>query len=63
MILVEIKKASSILLDLEITRVNRFYGKRIKIYVNEIPDKVIIKNLKIIYPKEKIIFFKDKNGN
>lgn len=61
--LVEIKKASSILLDLEITRVNRFYGKRIKIYANEIPDKVIIKNLKIIYPKEKIIFFKDKNGN
>jgi hypothetical protein len=60
---VEIKKASSILLDLEITRVNRFYGKRIKIYANEIPDKVIIKNLKIIYPKEKIIFFKDKNGN
>ena len=63
MILVEIKKASSILLDLEITRVNRFYGKRIKIYAKEIPDKVIIKNLKIIYPKEKIIFFKDKNGN
>jgi hypothetical protein len=59
--LVEIKKVSSIILNLNITKVNRYYGQRVKIYANEVPVKAIINNLKMIYPKEKLIFFKDLN--
>jgi len=60
--LVEIKKVQSILLNTKITKVNRYYRQRVKIYANNIPPKVVINNLKMIYPKERIIFLKDKNA-
>jgi len=60
--LVEMKKVNSILLDTKITKVNRYYGKRVKIYANDIPPKVLISNIKMIYPKERIIFLKNKNA-
>lgn len=59
--LVEIKKVNSVILNFNITRINRYYGKRVKIYANEIPNKTIINNLRMVYPKEKIFFFKEKN--
>ena len=59
--LVEAKKVSSVIFNIDITRVNRFYGRRVKIYANAIPNQTIINNIKMVYPNEKIIFFKDKN--
>lgn len=59
--LVETKKANSVILNFKVSRVNRYYGKRIKIYANHIPNKTIINNLRMIFPNEKIVFFMDKN--
>lgn len=58
--IVEIHKIRALLLGYEITKVNRYYGVRLKIYINKIPEKTIISNLKLFYPKEKIIFVKKK---
>lgn len=57
---VELQKVKTILLNSNVTRVNRYYGIRIKIYIDKIPEKTIISNLKLFYPKEKIIFVKRK---
>ncbi|MCT7910343.1 hypothetical protein N5912_00730 [Arcobacter lacus] len=59
--LVEIKKIKSVILNINVTKVNRFYGQRIKIYTDTIPNKTLINNLKMLYPKEKVIFVKVKN--
>jgi hypothetical protein len=58
---VELEKIKSTIFNVKITRVNRYYGKRVKVYGLDIPNKAIINNLKMIYPNEKIIFFRDKN--
>lgn len=58
---VDIKKVQGVITSVLITRVNRYYGKRIKIYAIELPSKVQMKNAKEFFPKEKLIFFKDKN--
>ncbi|KLD99300.1 hypothetical protein L5F43_09905 [Aliarcobacter butzleri] len=59
--LVEIKKVKSVILNINVTKVNRFYGQRIKIYTDTIPNKTLINNLKMLYAKEKVIFVKVKN--
>jgi len=42
--------------DYEISKVNRCYGVRIKIYINCIPKKVHRENVKLFFPKEKVIY-------
>ena len=49
--------------NIQITKINRYYGKRVKIYANEIPEKVFISNLKMVYPNEKIVFLKENKEN
>lgn len=58
--IVDLHKIRALLLGYEITKVNRYYGVRVKIYINKIPEKAIISNLKLFFPKEKVIFVKKK---
>lgn len=44
----------------KLQKINRYYGKRVKIYANEIPEKVFISNLKNGLSKRKNSFFKGK---
>ena len=61
---IEIKKANDVMpSNIQITKINRYYGKRVKIYANEIPEKVFISNLKMVYPNEKIVFLKENKEN
>lgn len=58
---VELQKVKSILINSNVIKVNRYYGVRIKIYIEKIPEKTIISNLKMLYSKERVIFVKVRN--
>ncbi len=52
---VELEKTRDVIRDVEVLKVNRYYGVRTKIYTDKIPSKISIDLAKMLYSEEKII--------
>lgn len=53
---IEISKIRGLLKGINIYKINRYYGVRIKIYVDIVPRQIIRESVKLVYPNEKIFY-------
>lgn len=62
---VEMSKLQGLFRGINIYKINRYYGVRVKIYTDIIPKQIVRESIKLVYPNEKIqyILIKKERAN